>query len=272
MVVPSMWMETMQIVARHMTVPIGSEVLCIKNSLLMRISMLVLQRSDTISGKTGCSQEYSLDEILVFQLHSVGDSAIRIRTMIFGNNNEIMLTYILQLDQFLILKFGELHNSYIDVIMIMLTKLWDFWFLWIFLTIFLIFQSKYRHIGYILLVWLTVDILLWEGILKHIFHRERPFQELSDITLLIPEPITSSFPSGHSSASWCFAIIFTYFFWKKSRWSVLYIWIFAIGITISRLYLQVHYLSDIFAGICIGIISAFIAILIHSYRSRQSIL
>ncbi len=183
-----------------------------------------------------------------------------------------MFEYIKHLDQFLILKFSEFHNQYLDTIMIFLTRLWDYWFLWILLIVFLISWKQYRSIGYIFISWLSLDILLWEGILKHIFYRQRPFQELSEIVLLIPEPITSSFPSGHSSASWCFAIIFTYFFWKKSRWSVLYIWIFAIGITISRLYLQVHYLSDIFAGICIGIISAFIAILIHSYRSRPSIL
>lgn len=177
-----------------------------------------------------------------------------------------MLEYILQLDQFLILKFGELHNTYFDVIMIILTKLWDYWFLWIFLTIFLIFLSKYRQIGYTLMAWLGIDIILWEWILKHIFYRLRPFQELSNIALVILEPITSSFPSGHSSASWCFAIIFTYFFWKLSRWSVVYIWIFAIGITISRLYLQVHYPSDILVGIFVGFISAFIAILIYNHR------
>lgn len=86
MVVPSMWMETMQIVARHMTVPIGSEVRCIKSSLLMRISTLVSLRSDTISGKTGCLQESSSDEILVSLLHFVGDSAIHIRIMISKRN------------------------------------------------------------------------------------------------------------------------------------------------------------------------------------------
>ena len=133
-----------------------------------------------------------------------------------------MLTYILQLDQFFILKFGELHNSYLDVVMIILTKLWDYGFLWIFLTIFLIFLRRYRHIGYTLMIWLGTAVLLWEWILKHIFYRERPFQELSDIILLIPEPITSSFPSGHSSASWCFAIIFTYFFWKLLVWPFSY--------------------------------------------------
>lgn len=179
-----------------------------------------------------------------------------------------MFKYILQLDHFLIQRMSEIHIQYLDVVMIILTKLWDYWFLWIFLTLCLIFQTNYRHIGYILMVWLGIDILLWEWILKHIFYRLRPFQELTDIVLLIPEPLTSSFPSGHSSASWCFAIIFTYFFWKTSHFSVIYIWIFAIWVTVSRLYLQVHYPSDIVGGILVGIISAFIAILISKHRSR----
>ncbi len=176
-----------------------------------------------------------------------------------------MFEYINHLDQLFILKMSEIHNQYFDMIMIVLTKLWDYWFLWIFLTALFILWKQYRPVGYILMAWLTLDVLLWEWILKHIFYRKRPFQELSDIVLLIPEPITSSFPSGHSSASWCFVIIFTYFFWKKSQFSVIYIWIFAIGITISRLYLQVHYLSDIFVGIFVGGISAISVIAIYRY-------
>lgn len=180
-----------------------------------------------------------------------------------------MLTSIFQFDQFLIQRMSDLHTRYLDVMMIVLTKLWDFWFLWIFLTIFLIFQSKYRHIGYILMAWLGMALVLWEWILKHIFYRERPFQELSDIVLLIDEPITSSFPSGHSSASWCFALIFTYFFWKKSHFSVIYIWILAAWVTLSRFYLQVHYPSDIVGGIFVGSFSALICIYIYRYRSKQ---
>lgn len=182
---------------------------------------------------------------------------------------KIMLTSIFQFDQFLIQRMSDLHTRYLDVMMIVLTKLWDFWFLWIFLTIFLIFQSKYRHIGYILMAWLGMALVLWEWILKHIFYRERPFQELSDIVLLIDEPITSSFPSGHSSASWCFALIFTYFFWKKSHFSVIYIWILAAWVTLSRFYLQVHYPSDIVGGIFVGSFSALICIYIYRYRSKQ---
>ena len=239
---------------------IGNEAQCIKSSLLTPICMLVLLKNDTILEKIGCLHEYSSVEILASLHHFVGDSAINIRIMISGNNNIIMLTYIFQFDQFLIMKFGELHNSYTDIVMIILTKLWDYWFLWIFLTIIFLIISKFRHIGYTLTAWLGMNVLLWEWIIKHIFYRDRPFQELSDIILLISEPITSSFPSGHSSASWCFAAIFTYFFWKKYPILVTCIWIVAMWITFSRLYLQVHYPSDILGGIFVGLLCWFTAI------------
>jgi undecaprenyl-diphosphatase len=81
--------------------------------------------------------------------------------------------------------------------------------------------------------------------LKHVFQRDRPFLDLHEVALKIPAPITSSFPSGHTSASWCFALLFTVFFWKRSRSAVILVWTLAIGIAFSRFYLQVHYPSDI---------------------------
>ncbi len=228
----------------------------------MLICMLVLLKNDTILEKTGCLHEYSSGEIPASLLHFVGDSATNIRIMMYGNNTLIMLTYIFQFDHFLILRMNELHNKYIDFLMIIFTKMWDYWFFWIVMTIILIFLTRFRNIGYILMLWLSIAVIVWEWILKHILYRERPFQELPNISLLITEPLTSSFPSGHSSASWCFAIIFTYFFWKKYPILVACIWIVAIWITFSRLYLQVHYPSDIVGGIFVGAISAMITILI----------
>ncbi|MBC7503563.1 phosphatase PAP2 family protein [Candidatus Gracilibacteria bacterium] len=131
--------------------------------------------------------------------------------------------------------------------------------------------DRYRFIGYILLIGLSTDIFIGEIILKHIFNRLRPFQELNGIVLKIPEPITSSFPSGHTSVSICFAIIFTYFFWIQTKYGVISIWILAIGVTLSRFYLQVHYPTDILAGIGVGIICSVLAILLYIHTSKFSI-
>lgn len=171
-----------------------------------------------------------------------------------------MLEYIIQLDQFLALEASKLQNQYLDILMIFFTRLWDLGLLWIWLAIVCILIGKFRYYWTQFLYWLSLNLLLWEGILKHLFHRLRPFQELQDIVLKIPEPITSSFPSGHSSASICFALLFAFFFWQKSRYSVIMIWIVAFMIIFSRWYLQVHYPSDILAGIIVWVTSATIAI------------
>ena len=62
-----------------------------------------------------------------------------------------MLEYINHLDQLLILRVGELHNSYLDMIMIFFTHLGDFGVLWITLTILFIWIKQTRSIGYTLL-------------------------------------------------------------------------------------------------------------------------
>lgn len=171
-----------------------------------------------------------------------------------------MFISILDFDSYIIHNISHIQNEFFDALMIFCTKLWDLGFLWISLTCILVFLQKYRYFGIQISYALTLNLFLWEGILKNLFHRARPFQDFQDILLKIPEPITSSFPSGHASASACFAVIFTHFFWYKSKCLVLLVWTIAVMISISRIYLQVHYPSDVLMGICIWILSSLIII------------
>ncbi|MBP6981457.1 phosphatase PAP2 family protein [Candidatus Gracilibacteria bacterium] len=175
-----------------------------------------------------------------------------------------MFTSILDFDSYIIHNIFHIQNEFLDTLMIFCTQLGDLGFLWISLTCILVLLPKYRYFGIQISYALSLNLFLGEGILKHLFHRDRPFQDFQDILLKIPEPITSSFPSGHASASICFAVLFTYFFWCKSKCLVGLVWTIAIMISISRIYLQVHYPSDVLTGICIGILSSLIIIYIPS--------
>ena len=116
--------------------------------------------------------------------------------------------------------------------------------LFIAITLILLMAKKYKEIP---MSWLALIIpLAITFLLKIIMHRPRPFEALQIENLV--NTTNSSFPSGHAAASFAgIAILNVYI--KKLR----LLWLsLAIFIIISRLYLGLHYLSDVIAGSIIG--------------------
>jgi undecaprenyl-diphosphatase len=115
------------------------------------------------------------------------------------------------------------------------------------LAVFLYVVLKHRS-ELILFVWIIGGSALLNVVLKLLFHRERP-----TLHRLIEET-GFSFPSGHSMAAFAFYGILTYLLWRHiaSRWGrsilVLLCLLFIVGIGISRIYLGVHYPSDVLGG------------------------
>lgn len=101
-------------------------------------------------------------------------------------------------------------------------------------------------------------------ILKFIFQRARPLDPL------LAQAAGFSFPSGHALMSVTFYGLLAYILvnQQKSNWlKFLYIFIFSLFIMIigiSRVYLRVHYASDVIAGFCLGIVWLIISLLILS--------
>lgn len=91
-------------------------------------------------------------------------------------------------------------------------------------------------------------------LLKEIFKRQRPLDPL------IRNVTGFSFPSGHSFSSFTFFGLIIYILWKtgiKKAWKILIttgLFLFAATIAFSRVYLRVHYPSDVIAGFCLSII------------------
>ena len=90
-------------------------------------------------------------------------------------------------------------------------------------------------------------------IIKNLVDRDRPYEVLNELKILIERQPDSSFPSGHAANSLASAIVFFQMFkGKKSKFSVL---MAGIVIALSRVYVGVHYLSDVLVGISVGIVS-----------------
>lgn len=119
----------------------------------------------------------------------------------------------------------------------------------------------------------ALSSLLLMFLLKLIFHRERP------LTPLLQAARGFSFPSGHALMSVTFYGLLILIAWQNIkqlwlRWLLSIVGVFLILIIgLSRVYLRVHYASDVVAGFCVGILwlllSLWILDRIEKYSSRK---
>lgn len=147
---------------------------------------------------------------------------------------------------------NNLQCGFLDFLMPKITVLGDMGAVWIVAAIVLLFTKKYRKQGVLLLGSLVLCVLIGNLCLKPLIARARPCWLKNGILLLISNPTDFSFPSGHTLASVAGAtgLFLTN---RKFGWFAIPL---ATVIAFSRLYLYVHFPTDVFASICFGILIA----------------
>lgn len=154
----------------------------------------------------------------------------------------------------------SLRSDFLDELFVFFTKLGDKGLVWIiFALIYLSIPGK-REIGKVMALALIIDLLVINLVFKPLFHRPRPFM-LVDRDLLIPKLYDGSFPSGHAAAS--FAVTFVIFAMEKNLGIKISCLVVATLISLSRIYLYVHFPSDVLGGIAIGLLIGKIALEIY---------
>ena len=157
----------------------------------------------------------------------------------------------------------NMHSPMMDRIMVIITTLGDGGVIWIIIAVPLIISKKYRKIGFMALGALTLSTILGEEILKHVVQRIRPSADISAANLLISNPLSYSFPSGHTTSSFAVAGVLAKYFKKYA----LVFFTLAAVIAFSRLYLYVHYPTDVLAGAVLGLICS--GIVIYMFNKLQ---
>lgn len=160
----------------------------------------------------------------------------------------------------------HMHSDFLDQIMPTITKLGDMGGLWLLLSILLLCIPKDRSKGVQSILGLLFSFLSCNIILKNLIARPRPFEFLSEIQLLIPAPHDFSFPSGHTSAAFAIATVLWVNHWK-GRYVVL---LLAILVAFSRLYLYVHFPSDVLGGMLTGIGSGLLAVCVEKFMRHKT--
>lgn len=167
-----------------------------------------------------------------------------------------MIEIVRNIDEKILIFIQEyVRRPWADVFWITVTHLGDFGWIWIVSAVVFLFCKRTRNAGLSALISLAAGALITNVILKNIVERIRPYDTISDLILLIERQSDFSFPSGHTCAS--FAAASALYMALPKKWGSVCI-ILALLIAFSRLYVGVHYPSDVAAGVVIGVCCGYV--------------
>ncbi len=143
---------------------------------------------------------------------------------------------------------AHLRCGFLDAVMPAVSRVCDHGELWVALAVCLLALRRYRRAGGAVACALALDLACVNLVLKPLVGRIRPFAVNTAVQLLTAPPLDASFPSGHTAAS--FAAVFALKAAGSRLWKPALV--LAVLIAFSRLYLYVHWPSDVLAGALAG--------------------
>ena len=145
-----------------------------------------------------------------------------------------------------------LRSDWLNGIICIVTVLGNKGCIWLALLLLLIIYPKTRRLGMVA----GISFLLCVGVaevIKNLVMRPRPFLTIAELVPLVKPPQSYSFPSVHTVSSFSVAWILLWSRLGKIRYAV---FAFALLMAFSRLYVGVHYPSDVLAGILLALLGS----------------
>lgn len=161
--------------------------------------------------------------------------------------------------------YNNIHCDFLDFFMPLITALGDGGIFFILVSLILIITKKYRKIGITMALAIFFGFIIGNLTLKLLFARIRPYDINPNIILLVDKLSDFSFPSGHTLVAFEFASV-TGFYNKKMG---IYAYILAFTIAFSRLYLYVHFPTDVICGAILGVIFGFLSFRIVGFIYKK---
>lgn len=152
---------------------------------------------------------------------------------------------------------SNLKCTFFDIIMPAITVTGNNGFIFIVLTLLLLCLRKTRYMGILSIVTLFLGAVIGNLILKPLIGRIRPYDINTGVVLLIDKLSDFSFPSGHTLVAFGFAASVFLCNKRYGRFA----FVFAILMGFSRLYLYVHFPTDVLFSIILGCVLAYLSML-----------
>ena len=147
---------------------------------------------------------------------------------------------------------NHIRNGFLDVVVPFYTSLGDDGIIWIFVGLIMLIPKKTRKCGVMVLAALLVMLIVNNIILKNLIARPRPCATYPELVELVHIPKSYSFPSGHTVSA--MVVAFTILTQHKKLGIVALVLATLMGL--SRLYVGVHFPTDVYGGIIVGAILA----------------
>ena len=160
----------------------------------------------------------------------------------------------------------ELRTPLVDGLMVFITSLGDHGWFWILMGVLLFSFPRTRLLGGCMLISIAAGFLLGNVLLKNMAARQRPCWLDPSVELLVRVPKDFSFPSGHSLVSFEGAVCIFLF---NRKWGIPALML-AVLIAFSRLYLFVHFPTDVLAGIIMGTVIAWSVVRTAKRRTEKA--
>lgn len=167
-----------------------------------------------------------------------------------------MIEALQHLDSSILLWIQTLHLPWLDPVVATFTTLGNAGLLWIILSLAMLCWKPTRKAGALAIFAMLLGLLCTNVTIKPLVERARPWLDLP-ITPLVVENDPHSFPSGHTCAAFATGMI-----WLRTlpwKWGRILAVILAVCMGLSRLYVGVHYPSDVLGGALVGSLCAWVA-------------
>ena len=155
---------------------------------------------------------------------------------------------------------GTFRCDFLDWFFPIITKFGDGGIFWILVSLVFLFFRKTRRTGLMMGAALTLGFVIVNLTVKPLVGRVRPYDLNNAVELIVAALNDYSFPSGHTLAcTECATVLMI----RDKRFGIPAL-ILAVLVALSRLYLYVHYPTDVLAGAVLGVLFGFLGVLIET--------